>query len=675
MKTQFNQPQGSTAIEVNRQTLARIWGYPIRSTIYLNTYTNVTGSSIIFEPDTGTMWYTGTAQGTPVSWVVNSKSLTLNTNQGVFTCWPAIALSRDITSETQSIRSFTERADDIPSILDWDSDSSNDDSSRIIRAIADGIRTLYVPSTRTFNIGEIDINTNMLIYGNGISGYRQVGGKFVVAADAEYGFAFTGSGNGNAGNGNRVIGGGLSGLSIIGENSACAADMVRVLHASSHEFRNVSFRLTQGSAFTLEDFMESRIEACYMNNIGADGKPVIYIKDYVDSLPWNVNNLHIRENTFGSCSGNWIHMSDRSNADLIWIHGNKFEWDSTPISPNISSKAVIYAGLVERVSIKDNGFVYFYPAHNMYDTILELGANANYGVTFSDNMAWGCTNANYWKTAGGALAGHNNRSNAPMSTVNTSSYSQDIEEPIIRTSTGNKPTSYAAKKNDVEFISVHQLTGANVSNNFVVDADAVMYGTCMNTPASSEFRRAFIPKDMLSSGRMVKVSLRCKNVNSSGGQLQLLLNGNAITDSVSGQSTGLNYITIPANSGWKEYSWYLNASQLASGGALIFRNNSSVRFLFDGVRIEYARSVSITIPWSATSIPANTVSSTTLAMGSRLVSHIKGVTSVSANGSLGGAVSSAYLRASDNTLVVQLMTAASSATVAATSLTLSLILE
>lgn len=670
----FTQPTGPVAKQVNRQTLARIWGQSIKDTLYLNTHTSVTGSVILFDPLTDTMWYTGEARGIPVSWTAGVKSLTLNTSEGSYTCWPAIALSRDITSNTQAIRSFTELAQDIPTILDWDSDSLTDDSTRITRAIADGVRTLFIPATQTFNIGEVDITTNMLIYGNGISGYRQVGGKFVVADDAAYAFNFEGTGNGTT-SGTRVIGGGLSGVSLIGASSACKADLVKVSHASSHEFRNVGLRQTQGSAFSLEDFMESRIEACYMNNIGANDAHVIHIKDYVEASPWNVNNLHIRENTFGSCSGNWIHMSDRSNADLIWIHGNKFEWDSTPTAANTSAKAVIYGGLVERVSIKDNGFVYFYPDHNMYESILELGANAHYGVIFSDNMAWGCTNANYWKTAGGALAGSNNRSNAPMSVINTSPCSQDIELPLVRTSTGNKPTSYAAKRHDVEFISVHKLTGANDSNNFVVDTNAVLNGTCMNTLPNVEIRRAFIPKDMLASGRCLKITARCKNTNTDPGQLQLLLNGSAVQDTISSQSSGLNYIAIPGSSDWKEYVWYLNASQLASGGALVFKNNSNVRFLFDGVKIEYASMQPITVPWSTGSIPANTVANTTLSIGGRLAQHIKGVSGLSANGSLGGALGSAYFRASDNTLVFQLLAGAGTATVTATSLTAMLLLE
>ena len=670
MNKMFTQPSGPVAKQVNRQTLARIWGQSIKDTVYLNNYTSVTGSVILFEPTTESVWYTGEAKGVPVSWIVGVKSLTLVTDSGTFTCWPAVALSRTISSPTQSIRSFTELADDIPTILDWDSDSVNDDSTRILRAIADGVRTLFVPATQVFKIGEVDINTNMLIYGNGISGYRQVGGRFTIADDAEYGFNFAGVDPNT-----RVIGGGLSGVSLLGASDACKADMVRASHASSHEFRNVSMRRTQGSAYSLEDFMESRIEACYMNGIGADDSHVVEIKDYVGNAVWNVNNLHIRENTFGSCSGNWIHMSDRSNADLIWIHGNKFEWDSTPTAANVSAKAVIYGGLVERVSIKDNGFVYFYPDHNMYESILELGANAHYGVIFSDNMAWGCTNANYWKTAGGALAGSNNRSNASMSVINTSPYSQDIEPPLIRTTTGNRPPSYAAKSHDVEFISAHKLTGANDSNNFVPDADAVLYGTCMNTLPNVEIRRAFIPKDMLASGRCLKITVRCKNTNTDPGQLQLILNGNAVQDTISSQSSGLNYIAIPGNSNWKEYVWYLNASQLASGGALIFKNNSNVRFLFDGVKIEYASMQPISVPWSTGSIPANTIANTTLSIGGRLAQHIKGVSGLSANGSLGGAFGSAYFRASDNTLVFQLLAGSGTATVTATSLTAMLLLE
>lgn len=674
MNKMFTQPSGPVAKQTNKQALARIWGYSESTIKYLQAGSTITGSSLLIDRATGTVWFAGTANGDVVSWVVGLKSLSITTSTGSYVCWPAISSSCEITNAGQAIRGMGDKLKDIPCILDWDTDSSQDDSLRIKRAIADGIKYLYVPSTKVFNIGEVDITTNMLIYGNGVAGYRQVGGLFRVNDDAEYGFNCVGTGDGTT-EGIRVIGGGFNGISIIGATTACKADLIRGIHASSQEIRNVGFRQTQGSAIALSDFMESRIEACYFNSIGADDKHPIHIKDFVGSAPWNVNNLHIRENTFGSCSGNWIHMSDKANADLIWIHGNKFEWDSTPTAANTSPKAVIYAGRVERVSIKDNGFVYFYPAHNNYASILEVGANAAFGVTFSDNMAWGCNNANYWDVKGGSLSGSNNRSNASMTTSVTSTHSQDIDYPIIRTSVGNKPTSYAAKRHDTEFISAHAMTGSNASNVFTVDADAVMYGTCMNTLANAEIRRAFVPKDMLASGRCLKITVRCKNTNTDPGQLQLLLNGNAVTDSISSQSSNLNYIAIPGSSDWKEYVWYLSASQLASRGALIFRNNSSVRFLFDGIKIEYASMQPISVPWSTGSIPANTIANTTLSMGGRLAQHIKGVSGMSANGSLGGAFSSAYFRASDNTLVFQLLAGASAATVTATSLTVMLLLE
>ena len=90
MNKMFTQPTGPVAKQVNRQTLARIWGQSIKDTVYLNAYTSVTGSVILFDADTGSVWYTGNAKGIPLSWSVGVKSLTLVTDSGSFTCWPAI---------------------------------------------------------------------------------------------------------------------------------------------------------------------------------------------------------------------------------------------------------------------------------------------------------------------------------------------------------------------------------------------------------------------------------------------------------------------------------------------------------------------------------------------------------------------------------------------------------
>lgn len=279
------------------------------------------------------------------------------------------------------------------SILGWPADDSDDDSARFTKAVEAGVTAVYIPNPEVLEreigrpyllIKDVKITKNLLIFGDGKAGYRQVGGAIRVRDDASYGFFFQGTGNGT-GSGVRVIGGGIVGISMLGQTSANTSTFIKTLHASSMEFCNVSFR-NGGTAFYLQDFMESRISNCYFNSFGSETADVIHIGDFVDRDPWNVNNLHIENCTYGSNSGHWIYISDSANADLIWIQNNKFEWDSTPTNANSTNKSVIYAGRVERIYVQNNGFVYFYPGHNLYDTIFRLGTAAAYGAVFTNNL-------------------------------------------------------------------------------------------------------------------------------------------------------------------------------------------------------------------------------------------------------------------------------------------------
>lgn len=576
-------------------------------------------------------------------------------------------------------RTAQQKMQEIPSILDWDSDSANDDSTRFKKAILANVDNVFIPSITevgSLKIANIDINKSIRFWGTSITGYRQVGATIVVLDGASYGFNFEGAGNGSSGQPSRLIGGGITGVAIFGETVSNTADLIKVTHCSSLEFSNVLLRQSAGSGFVLQDFMESRIKDCYFIKIGSETKNVIHISDYMTSRPWNVNNLHITGNTFGACGGYYIYASDNSNADLIWVSDNKFEWDENALIPNTTSKSVIYLGKVERFYIENNGFVYYYPAHGNYESILEIGQSAAYGVQFKGNSAWGCTGANYWKVKGGSLLATNNRSNAEMSTVVTSSYSQDIEAPLIRTSTGNRPLSYFPKPFETSFIPSHILTGTNASNNFVQDSDAVLNGTTQEAAAGVEIRRLLIPKDMLVSGRVLKISARVKNLDvSTAAQLQLILDGSIITTATNSTVTTTNYQTIPINSGWTQLDWYITPTLLGSGaGSIIFKNSGTNTFLFDGVSINYAEFLDVVIPWSPGVIAAAGVVSTTIT-SARLSAFITGVSQPKTNGSLSTADVSTYFNSSDNTLTLKLRTFADNVTIAATAFTVRLFLK
>lgn len=563
-------------------------------------------------------------------------------------------------------RRVSDKLNDIPSILDWASDSANDDSTRIKKAIADGVDSLFIPSKSeagVFTIGELDIAKNIKLWGNAFAGYRQVGACFKIPNDAEYGLYFKGDSSLS-----RLIGGGISGISMIGETTDCNADFVRMIHASSMEFSNISARQSGGSAFFMRDTMESRIDGFYLNSLGSESRNPIHIGDYVDSPPWNVNNLHITNGTLGACSGNWIYASDNSNADLVWIQDNKFEWDTTPTNANTSNKSVIYLGGVERAYVEDNGFVYFYPGQNMYDTLVKTGPNARYGIQILYNTAWGCDDSYFWNITGGSVLARGNRSNAPMKVSVSSPHSQDIEPPLIRTSTGNRPPSYFAKQYDANFTPAHYLTGANASNNFTADPDAVINGTCQLAAASVELRRAVIPKDMVAAGRVIKVTARCKNTNGTDAQIRLICDGKTVTNNNSSLDDGATYLKIPANSGWANYSWYLTPAMIANGGWMIITNASTTTFLFDGISIEYADSIDLTVPWSVATIAANTTANKAVYM-SKLGPYIKGVSMPKTDNALGGAIATAYFDGSTNNLWLQVaQVGATAATVAATAL-------
>lgn len=100
MKTQFNQSQGSTSRETNKEAIARIFGLKKSQVGYLSTTTPIDSYVILFDKETQTCWYRGTATGTPTSWLVTGNTCVLNTNAGAFNL--NIANSGDILKSNLS---------------------------------------------------------------------------------------------------------------------------------------------------------------------------------------------------------------------------------------------------------------------------------------------------------------------------------------------------------------------------------------------------------------------------------------------------------------------------------------------------------------------------------------------------------------------------------------------
>ncbi|WPJ48984.1 hypothetical protein RCIP0012_00208 [Klebsiella phage RCIP0012] len=84
MKTQFNQSQGSTSRETNKEAIARIFGLKKSQVGYLSTSTPIDSYVILFDKETQTCWYRGSATGTPSSWTVANEVMTLVTSLGNF---------------------------------------------------------------------------------------------------------------------------------------------------------------------------------------------------------------------------------------------------------------------------------------------------------------------------------------------------------------------------------------------------------------------------------------------------------------------------------------------------------------------------------------------------------------------------------------------------------------
>lgn len=81
---QLTQPKGMVSKETNKEAIARVFGLKKKQVGYLSTSTAVDSYTILYDEDTQTCWYRGSAVGTPTSWGINDGTLSLITTSGSF---------------------------------------------------------------------------------------------------------------------------------------------------------------------------------------------------------------------------------------------------------------------------------------------------------------------------------------------------------------------------------------------------------------------------------------------------------------------------------------------------------------------------------------------------------------------------------------------------------------
>lgn len=91
---QLTQPKGMVSKETNKEAIARVFGLKKREVGYLSTSTSVDSYTILYDEDTQTCWYRGSATGTPTSWNISGQTLTLVTNIDTFSLTQGLLLPK-----------------------------------------------------------------------------------------------------------------------------------------------------------------------------------------------------------------------------------------------------------------------------------------------------------------------------------------------------------------------------------------------------------------------------------------------------------------------------------------------------------------------------------------------------------------------------------------------------
>lgn len=477
-------------------------------------------------------------------------------------------------------------AKDAPALTDFEPDASGNYAAAIMRASAKGVSVLRVPS-KSYIVGDCLITKPLLLIGDGLEGINPVGATFIKPASASYCLSFDSTGT------TRPTGGGLHKLQVRGNDVADTGTLVNVKTWSYFRAEYCGFNNLAGSAFTLRDVAESKINDNLFRRIGASNGQVILLGDYVGTNVSNVNNLQVRGNTFGLCSGSWLRASNIANVDMLWFQFNKVEWDATPTGANTESQYVLDLGQVSRAWITQNGFTHFRPdaGHNLYAGVLRMGSASAQTVFFNDNLVFGCQ-GNLFDVQGGSLVAKDNYSNqanasGQVSYSVTSNKWCHIEEPIRFSSNGNLSASIIDRLSN--FIPSHKL-GGTINLSYVAETET-SYKTVLSVPAGTECRRVTLPEELTTGNDGVRVTARVKSV---GGAGSVTLNTNGTLD--------ISSVALVADV-WTNAVFTIPSNQLGAGGVRV-NNTGGTTVLFDGLRVARADFMDISFAWVPGSIAA-----------------------------------------------------------------------
>lgn len=106
MNLEFTQPTGNVAKKTNKQSIARVFSVKQADVGYLSTMSLVDSYSLLYDKVTQTVWYRGSAVGTPLSWSVSGNTLTLVTTSGNYALIKAAVVTKADLSDKAAMENI-----------------------------------------------------------------------------------------------------------------------------------------------------------------------------------------------------------------------------------------------------------------------------------------------------------------------------------------------------------------------------------------------------------------------------------------------------------------------------------------------------------------------------------------------------------------------------------------
>lgn len=394
-------------------------------------------------------------------------------------------------------------------------DGKSDDTNAFRNAINFITNQVLLIPDGVFLINNIDINKQVKI--KGISNLSIGNAKTIIKpfnSETNYLFNFEGQTN-------HMIGGSsLEDVVLHGNNYN-----VTLVKIKSHNFfniQNVAFNNTSSHALSLTHVFESSFTHNIYRMCGSNDKDVIYFNNIVDNINANnCNNIHFENNTLGYNSGDWIGSGDKPMLDVIWIKGNKFEYDGTPTNANTTNHSVINLYQAHRVFIKDNAFFGFNISNNKYNKVITLHSGTGI-VSIIDNKFDYCETTNpivetLYPTC--IIKDNTFNTNLDSNHVNNPIYcdgelQQFVEPMVVRTKSGMSTGDFNAHIKFANYYEASQLSSSN-QWKYMRDENSINHSKMVKKISyTSDYYCIFrIFKSDFKNCSSVKIRVRAKNLD------------------------------------------------------------------------------------------------------------------------------------------------------------------